>query len=93
MKYVVDSSVAIKWFVVEALRPKEIRLRDDFQNGALELLAPDLFPTEIANVLLVIERAKRIAPRRCGHIAGASVEIVPVHSGGVSPGPNRRRGP
>jgi hypothetical protein len=33
MKYVVDCSVGFKWFVVEALRPKAIRLRNDSDSG------------------------------------------------------------
>jgi predicted nucleic acid-binding protein len=83
MKYVIDSSVAIKWFVLEALRPKAIRLRDDFKNGTLELLAPDLFPTEIANVLLVIERAKRIAPGDAATLLAQALKLLPATFGAV----------
>jgi len=60
MKHVLDCSTAFKWVVAETDTPKAVRLRDDFRNGALELLAPDLFPTEIANALLVAERKGRI---------------------------------
>jgi predicted nucleic acid-binding protein len=78
MKFVIDSSVAMKWFVVEALRPKAIRLRDDFKNGTHELLAPDLFPTEIANVLLVIEKAKRIAPGDAATLLAQALLSLPA---------------
>ena len=60
MKTVIDCSSAFKWVVAEADTDKAIRLRDDYRNGLLELLAPDLFPTEIANAILVAERGGRI---------------------------------
>jgi predicted nucleic acid-binding protein len=62
MKYVIDCSTAMKWVVMEPDRAKAILLRDDFRNGLHELLAPDLFPVEIANALLVAERRKLIGP-------------------------------
>jgi predicted nucleic acid-binding protein len=62
MKYVIDTSVAFKWAIAETDSDKAISLRDDFQNGIHQLLAPDLFPTEIANSLLVAERRSRIQP-------------------------------
>jgi predicted nucleic acid-binding protein len=52
MKYVIDTSVAFKWEVVEIESDKALRLRDDFRNGVHELLAPEHFPAEIANSLL-----------------------------------------
>ena len=63
MKYVIDTSVGFKWAVSEIDSDKSIRLRDDFNNAIHELLAPDLFPTEIANALAAAERAGRIKPR------------------------------
>jgi predicted nucleic acid-binding protein len=62
MKYVIDSSVAFKWVVAEPDTDKANRLRQDFRNGVLDLLAPDIFPAEIANALLMAERRGRIAP-------------------------------
>jgi hypothetical protein len=55
MKKVIDCSTAFKWVVAEPDTDKAIRLRDDYRNGLVELLAPDLFPTEIANALLVAD--------------------------------------
>jgi predicted nucleic acid-binding protein len=60
MKYVLDSSVALKWVLPEADSGKAIRLRDEYSNGIHELLAPDIFPSEIANGLASAERQKRI---------------------------------
>ena len=60
MKYVIDCSTAFKWVVTETDTPKAIRLRDDYARAVHEILAPDLFPTEIGNALLMAERRKRI---------------------------------
>ena len=60
MKYVLDSSAALKWVLPEADSAKAIRLRDEYSNGIHELLAPDIFPSEIANGLASAERQKRI---------------------------------
>jgi len=60
MKYVLDSSVALKWVLPEADSGKAIRLRDEYSNGIHELLAPDIFPSEIANGLASAERQNRI---------------------------------
>jgi predicted nucleic acid-binding protein len=62
MKYVIDASIAFKWEVAERHSDKAQQLRDDFRNSVHELLAPDLFPTEAANALLVAERPGRILP-------------------------------
>ena len=60
MKYVLDSSVALKWVLPEADSGKAIRLRDEYTNGIHELLAPDIFAPEIANGLASAERQGRI---------------------------------
>ncbi len=60
MRYVLDSRVALKWVLPEADSGKAIRLRDEYRNGIHELLAPDIFPSEIANGLASAERQKRI---------------------------------
>jgi predicted nucleic acid-binding protein len=61
MRYVIDSSVAFKWVVAEPHADRAIRLREDFRNGIHDLLAPDIYPAEIANALLVAERRGRIS--------------------------------
>ena len=44
MKYVIDSSVGVKWVIPEVDSAKALRLRDDYRNGVIELLAPDFYP-------------------------------------------------
>ena len=62
MKYVVDTSVYIKTYVQEPDSGAAVRLRDDYHQGAHELIAPDLFPTEMGNVLVILERSGKIKP-------------------------------
>src|SRR3954468_8038689 len=62
MKLVLDSSVAFKWHVREVGSDQALRIRDDFLNGFTELLAPDIFPVEIAHALTRAERQGRITP-------------------------------
>src|ERR1700676_5291339 len=60
MKYVIDSSVAVKWAIPETDTPKALQLRDDFRNAVHELIAPDVFAIEAAHALTRAERQKRI---------------------------------
>ena len=60
MKFVLDSSVAIKWFVREADSDEALAVRDDFARGVHELLAPDVFPVEAAHAISRAERQIRI---------------------------------
>ena len=60
MKYVLDSSVALKWALPEADTPTAIRLRDEYRGRAHELVAPDFFPLEVAHALTRAERQRRI---------------------------------
>lgn len=62
MRYVLDSCVAFKMLVPEVDTPKALQLRDDFLNGILELLSPDILPIEVAHALTRAERQCRITP-------------------------------
>jgi predicted nucleic acid-binding protein len=62
MKCVLDSSVAFKWVVPEADSAKAQQLADEFARGIHELLAPDIFTTEVAHALTRAERQGRITP-------------------------------
>jgi predicted nucleic acid-binding protein len=64
MRYVIDCSVATKWEVNEPDSAKALRLRDDFRNGVHELLAPDIWPIEVANALYSAELKGGIPPGR-----------------------------
>jgi hypothetical protein len=51
MKYFLDSSVAFKWVVAEALSDEAQLVRDDYCNKVHKQLSPDVFPIEIAHAL------------------------------------------
>src|SRR6516164_3173818 len=60
MKYVIDSSVGVKWVIPEVDSAKALRLGDDYRIGVIELLAPDFYPVEVANSITRAERQARI---------------------------------
>jgi len=49
-KIVIDSGVAVKWYITESYSAEALRIMNDYQAGRLELLAPDLIYAEIGNV-------------------------------------------
>ncbi|MBI1830639.1 MAG: type II toxin-antitoxin system VapC family toxin [Planctomycetes bacterium] len=78
MNYVIDCSTAFKWVVAEPDSAKGLRLRDDFKNGITVLYAPDLFPTEIANALMIAERRGRIGPGEGAVLLGDVMKTLPL---------------
>lgn len=48
---VVDSSVAIKWFVAEVHSAEAQRLLNDYQAGTIGFAAPDLLACEIGSIV------------------------------------------
>ena len=61
-RYVVDASVAVKWLVPEVHSEAAFRLH----HPEHELLAPDLLPTEVGNVLWRMIRRGELS-REAGH--------------------------
>jgi predicted nucleic acid-binding protein len=49
--FIVDASVAVKWYVKEEMREKALRLRDEFVSGLIDLEAPSLILYEVGNAL------------------------------------------
>jgi predicted nucleic acid-binding protein len=56
MKYSLDSNIGLKWVLNEPDSLKAVRLRDDFSRGLHELIAPDIFPVEVAHGIARAER-------------------------------------
>jgi predicted nucleic acid-binding protein len=56
MKRVLDSSVGFKWVVPELHSDKALRLRDDYRNSILQLIAPDVYLVEVAHAITRAER-------------------------------------
>lgn len=65
-RFVVDASVVLKWFVSDNERDVEraLRLRQDFLDGAVQLLAPELIAQETANVIRFKPRTTAAAVTR-----------------------------
>lgn len=49
--FVIDTSVAVKWFLNEVDTDKAEKLRKEYQAGNIVLIAPDFMPIELANAL------------------------------------------
>lgn len=62
MKLVLDSSVGFKWHIREVGSDQALHIRDDFRKGITGLIAPDVFPVEIAHSMTKAERQGRITP-------------------------------
>ncbi len=79
MKYVIDSSVMVKWVLTEPDSDKALRLRDDLCQSVHELLAPDIFTVEAAHALTRAERQPRIP---VGQARGLFLDILttPPHA-------------
>lgn len=61
MKYVLNSSVAFKWAVSEVDTAKALRIRTEYQQAVHELIAPDIFPIEVAHAMTRAERQGRVS--------------------------------
>lgn len=70
--YVLDSSVAVKWVLPEADSPKALSLLDDVRIGLHEIIAPDVFASEVAHALTKSER-KGIIP-----VGDAAVHLIDI---------------
>ena len=77
MRYVLDSSVALKWYLPEADSAQALQLRADFQAGLHELLAPDILPVECAHALTRAERRGIIA------VGDADLHLLDLLAAGV----------
>ena len=48
---VVDASIIVKWFVEEEGSDEAIKIRDEYINGKIKLIAPELINFEVLNAL------------------------------------------
>lgn len=58
---VVDSSVAIKWFVPQPNSIKASEILNAYQDGSLSLLAPDLIYAEVGNIIWKLHRFQGVS--------------------------------
>lgn len=64
MRYVLDCSVAVRWFVAQTHADKAAHLLDGLASGRTSLLAPDVIVPEFGHVLRKLVVGKKLAPER-----------------------------
>lgn len=82
--YVLDASVAAKWFLPsngETLIEQSLSVFKDFTNGGTTLIVPDLFWPEIGNVIWKAVRVGRMSAES----AKRSIILLTVHRLPTSP--------
>lgn len=60
-KVVVDSSVAIKWFVPQPHSIKALEILNQYRDGSLSLLAPDLIYAEVGNIIWKLHKFQNVS--------------------------------
>ncbi len=78
-RFVVDASIAIKWFVPEIHSAEAVRLL----SPGCELLAPDLLPAEFGNILWKKTRRGEIQAQKAVEVIRALAE-VPIYLSSAS---------
>src|SRR5262249_9125839 len=77
MKYVLDSNVAVKWYLPEADSAKALQLLADFQASLHELIAPDILLVEFAHAMTRAERQNILA------VGDADLHLVDLVSAAI----------
>ena len=78
MRYVLDASAALCWVLPRPNSGKALQLRADFQAATHELIAPSVFPGEIASALTKAERQKLIPVGDGRPLLGRVMRTPPV---------------
>jgi predicted nucleic acid-binding protein len=84
MRFILDSSVALKWVLPDQDSAKAIRLRDEFHAGLHELLAPDVLPIEVGHALTKAETRQVIATPHGWALWQAVMADCPALAGSIS---------
>ncbi|MBZ5724248.1 MAG: type II toxin-antitoxin system VapC family toxin [Acidobacteriia bacterium] len=75
---VVDASVAIKWLLPEEDQEIAYRLQDQYQDGAIDLIAPELLLSEVGNALWKRVRRRELTPSAAGILFDGLLRDVPI---------------
>lgn len=57
---IIDSSVAIKWYLPDELDDQALAIKSDFKNGSILIAIPVLFFYEVNNILRTVSKSLRI---------------------------------
>ena len=61
-RFVLDTSFAFSWVIESERTPEGLALFDRMANEKVQAVVPALWPEEMANVFLTVERAKKLSP-------------------------------
>jgi predicted nucleic acid-binding protein len=78
MRFVLDTSIAIKWVIQEADSLDARKLRDAYQQSAHELIAPDIFQGEVAHTLTKLERKGTIPIGTASPLLANIITTTPI---------------
>jgi predicted nucleic acid-binding protein len=78
MRYVLDASAALCWVLPRPASPHAVRLRDGFRQGVHDLIAPSVFPAEVASALTKAERQKLVPVGQARHLLADILSTPPV---------------
>ena len=78
MKYVFDASVGLQCLLIEVHTDLARKLRDNFNAGTIDLLAPDIYPVEVLNALTKAERQQRITQGEGAQLARDCLDGLPI---------------
>jgi hypothetical protein len=70
MKYVLDSSVALKFVLPEVDSGKAVRLRDDYRKSIHDLISPDIFTVRSRERTRLGRAVSKDQERRVGDPSG-----------------------
>ena len=85
--FVLDASVAAKWFLPENEEPlaaEALQLAEEYAAGRIALIVPDLFWIELANILWKAQRIGRISARAAEDALQSAVDLrMPTYDSGA----------
>lgn len=78
MRFVLDVSAALCWVLPRPSSGKALQLRTDFLSAVHGLIAPSIFPGEVASALTKAERQKLILAGDARQLLGRIMRTPPV---------------
>jgi predicted nucleic acid-binding protein len=78
MKAVLDASVSLRVALTSPLTPKAVKFLDDYRKQVHELIAPSIYPGEIANGLTKAERQKLIQQGQAPGLVAGLLSYPPI---------------
>jgi predicted nucleic acid-binding protein len=74
---VIDSSVVIKWFDPEPYTADADRILTAYETGAIKLLAPEILPAEVGNIIMELKSIRHISNGVVGYPVGFHMRPMP----------------